>query len=376
MNAEDILKKLIACPSVTPEDAGAQDVIIKALKPLGFTVHDVTSGGVRNSFLRKGDSAPHFCFAGHTDVVPAGDETKWTSKPFDPTVRDGALYGRGAADMKGNIAAFISAVARYDSEKSLPHGSISLLITGDEEGDAVHGTKAVLEWMEMHGHIPDVCLVGEPSNPEHIGDEIKIGRRGSLSGELTVCGKQGHVAYPHLADNPIPRLLKMLDKLSDTVLDRGSAYFPETNVEITSIDVGNSAGNVIPASVKARFNIRFNDRWTATTLSRKVDAIFSSVSEDYEVNFHSNAESFLTRAGEWTGLVRDAVADVTGRQPAMTTSGGTSDARFVHKYCPVVEFGLINKTIHQVDEHVDLQDLEMLTEIYHTILTNYFRSIY
>lgn len=363
---------LLKCPSVTPEDAGAQDVIINALKPLGFEIHDVTRETIRNTFLRLGTGGPHICFAGHTDVVPAGDLSSWHVPPFEGEVKNGMLYGRGAADMKGNIACVMAAVELFIKQHGAPDGSFSLLITGDEEAEAVNGTQKVLEWMSEEKHIPDVCLVCEPTNPEYLGQEVKIGRRGSLSGHITVRGKQGHVAYPDLADNPLPGLVKLLDALSSAILDRGSAYFPPTSVQITTIDVGNTAMNVIPAQGRASFNIRFNDRWTAATLEAKLREILGKTGVSYILKTSSNAESFLTPPGEWSHLVIAAVEDVTGHKPVGTTFGGTSDARFVQKYCPVVEFGLVNKTIHQIDEHVAVADLETLTKIYLKILEKYF----
>jgi len=372
-SATDLAQQLIRCASVTPHDAGAQDVLIAALRPLGFTVHDITINETRNTFFRRGTQGPHFCFCGHTDVVPTGDEARWTLPPFAATIKDGILYGRGAADMKGNIACFVAALAQYLGAND-PHGSISLLITGDEEGEALDGTVKVLEWMKQNGHVPDVALVGEPTNPEKLGDEIKIGRRGSLSGTLTVEGKQGHVAYPQLADNPLPKLVKLLDALASYKFDQGSAHFPPTNLELTTIDTGNKADNVIPASATARFNVRFNDKWSAASLGKKITEILDETGLAYTARFSSNAESFITEPGAFTDLVSAAVMEATGRKPELSTKGGTSDARFVSRYCPVVEFGLINKTIHQINEHAAVTDLEKLTVIYRVILEKYFSA--
>ena len=375
-SALDIAQQLIKFPSVTPDDAGAQGYLKSFLKELGFEIYDLPFEGrgsyrVENFFARYGKDGPHLCCAGHTDVVPPGDEKAWSVPPFEGAVRDGRLIGRGASDMKGQVAAFAAAARDY-LQSGYKKGSISLLITGDEEKDSINGTARVLEWMKEHNHIPDVCIVGEPSNPDFMGQEIKIGRRGSLTGYLTVKGKQGHVAYPDRADNPLTRLVKYLDTLKETIFDKGSAFFPPTNLEITTIDTGNSASNVIPAEAKAVFNLRFSDRWTVEALETKIRFILDGISPAYELRFNRGAHSFITQPGEWTGLVADAVAAHTGVRPAMTTSGGTSDARFVASYCPVVEFGMVNKSIHQVDEYCKVADLEQCTAIYHEILKRYF----
>lgn len=370
-----LLQDLIRCASVTPLDEGAQDVLINALKPLGFTAHDVTRNNIRNTFLVYGDTqgsnAPHFCFAGHTDVVPAGEESKWKHPPFSAVIEDGKMYGRGTSDMKGNIACFVAAVAKY-LENHKPDGCISLLITGDEEAEAVDGTVKVLEWMRTQNLLPHFTLVGEPSNPNTLGEEIKIGRRGSLTGHMTVKGTQGHVAYPHLADNPMPHMVKLLDALISYEFDQGNAHFPATNLEISTIDTGNKADNVIPAQAEAHFNIRFNDNWTATTLETRVREILDNVSKQYELTCISNAEAFITQPGVTTDMVVDAIKEITGNTPEQTTHGGTSDARFIAKYGNVVEFGLVNKTIHQTDEHIEIADLHTLTDIYALILKRYF----
>lgn len=376
----DLAKALIACPSVTPLDAGAQDVLTAELEKLGFTCTRLPFGEgearVDNLFARLGSGAPHLCFAGHTDVVPAGDEAAWTYGPFTPTIgEDGKLYGRGASDMKGGVAAFVAAISSYLERHGAPTtGSISLLITGDEEGRAVNGTVKVLEWMRDNGQLPDMALVGEPTNPDHLGQEIKIGRRGSLNGTLSVKGKQGHVAYQHLADNPLPRLAKMVDALSSYQFDAGNDFFAPTNLEFSTIDVGNDTVNVIPAQGIARFNVRFNDQWSAKSLSDKIRSILDDIGGDYEIEFRSNAESFITKPGEWSACVQNAVADVTGRTPALTTSGGTSDARFIVHYCPVVECGPVNATIHQIDENADVKILQDLTAVYEAILKTSFTS--
>lgn len=366
-----LLKKLIACPSVTPEDAGAQAGLAEFLIAHGFTCHHLPFGDVPNLFARIGTTSPHLCYGGHTDVVPPGPEDLWTYGPFNPHIENGVIYGRGASDMKGSVAAFAVAAARYLKASPLK-GSISLLITGDEEGPAIDGTVKVLEWMQENGHVPDVALVGEPTNPSELGQEIKIGRRGSLTGRLLVKGRQGHVAYQHLADNPLPRLVKLLDALCDHIFDEGTPFFPPTNLEVVSIDVGNPVDNLIPGSGHAAFNIRFNDLWTGESLSRKVREILDGVSENYELSLTCGAESFITRPGPWVDTVRDAVTEITGKAPALTTNGGTSDARFISKICPIVECGAVNASVHQIDENAKIEDLENLTEIYIRVLERYF----
>ncbi|PCJ97044.1 MAG: succinyl-diaminopimelate desuccinylase [Zetaproteobacteria bacterium] len=377
MDVIELTQKLIACPSVTPKDEGALVYLAQQLEQLGFTCHRLDFGEgddhVPNLFARLGNTAPHICYAGHTDVVPTGPVESWTYGPFNPHIENGVLYGRGASDMKGSVAAFTAAVAQY-LEHNSPTGSISLLITGDEEGPALNGTIKVLEWMKKNNHIPDVALIGEPTNPDHLGQEIKIGRRGSLTGHITVLGKQGHVAYQHLADNPLPKLVKILDTLSNTVFDQGSEFFPATNLEITTIDVGNTADNVIANQGCAKFNIRFNDHWSSETLSTKIHDIIKSCGFEYELELSCSAESFLTKPGDWSGIVRKAVKNVTGETPEFTTNGGTSDARFMVNYCPVVEFGGINATIHQIDENASVQDLKDLTKIFAHMLELYFKG--
>ncbi len=370
----ELSRDLVQCASVTPADEGAQDVLIAALEPLGFAVHDVTRGAIRNTFFRLGDSGPHFCFCGHTDVVPPGDEAAWTHPPFGGVIGDGKLYGRGTADMKANIACFVAAAARFLDSGAAFDGSISLLITGDEEAEAVDGTVKVLAWMAENGHTPDAALVGEPTNPESMGDELKIGRRGSLTGRLSVSGVQGHVAYPDLADNPLPRLVSLLDALAGHEFDTGSDFFPVTNLELTTIDTGNTADNVIPAAAQASFNVRFNDHWTAATLEREIRAVLDRIGLGYTLSCASNAESFITKPGPLTDIVAGAVTDITGRSPALSTGGGTSDARFVAPYCPVVECGLVNRTIHQIDEHAAVSDIETLTQIYLRVLERFFAA--
>lgn len=371
----NLLERLVACPSVTPDDAGAQDILATHLESLGFTCHRLTfedeTGSIPNLFARIGTNGPHLCFAGHTDVVPPGDEAAWTYGPFTPTIKDGVIYGRGTSDMKGGVAAFVCAAETY-LKTNTPKGSISLLITGDEEDLAINGTVKVLDWMAQNDHTPDVAIVGEPTNPAHLGQEIKIGRRGSLSGFITVKGQQGHVAYQHLADNPLPRLIQLTNALASHEFDTGSEFFAPTNLEITTIDVGNPATNIIPESGRASFNIRFNDHWNNESLKAKITEILDNTDKNYDIKFEGNAESFITKPGEWSETVRDAVTEISGHTPAYTTTGGTSDARFTVNHCPTIECGAINDSIHQIDENAKVQDLEDLTKIYTRILEKYF----
>ncbi len=371
---------LIRCRSVTPADGGALGVLADALETLGFTCHHLRfsepgTASVDNLYARLGEAAPHFCFAGHTDVVPVGDASAWSVEPFAAEVRDGMLCGRGATDMKGAIAAFVAAVARFlGSRDAPPPGSISLLITGDEEGPAINGTRKVLEWLGARGETLDACLVGEPTNPARLGEMAKIGRRGSLNGTLRVVGTQGHVAYPQLADNPVPRLIAMLARLAAILLDAGNAHFQPSNLEITSVDVGNEATNVIPAEATARFNIRFNDEHTSARLEARLRDELDAVGGAYDLAIAVSGESFLTPPGPLSDIVSGAVAAVTGAAPALSTTGGTSDARFIKDHCPVVEFGLIGRTMHRTDEAVAVADIERLTEIYRGILEQFFAA--
>ncbi len=375
-NTISLLEKLIACASVTPVDDGAQDILAEELSKLGFECHRLPFGDgddeVPNLFARLGSDGPHLCFAGHTDVVPPGPDDQWTYGPFTPTIKNGIIYGRGATDMKGGVAAFVCALSAY-LKGNTPKGSISVLITGDEEAVSINGTAKVLEWMAENSQLPDVAIVGEPTNPKELGQEIKIGRRGSLNGGVTVTGKQGHVAYQQLADNPMPRLIKMADALASYQFDEGNEFFPASNLEITSIDVGNTATNIIPASGQIKFNIRFNNQWSSDTLKAKIKDILDGIGEAYEIAFEGNAESFITQPGEWSEIVRNAVTDVVGRTPDFTTNGGTSDARFIVQYCPVIECGAVNESAHHIDENARVEDLEQLTLIYQKILERYFR---
>jgi len=381
-DAVSITRDLVRCASVTPADAGALGVLENILKAAGFEVHRVTfsepgTADVDNLYARIGEQAPHISFAGHTDVVPAGDETAWSHGAFSGDIKDGFLYGRGAVDMKGGIACSVAAVLEYLADHGgKPKGSISFLITGDEEAISVNGTVKLLQWVAARGEKFDHCVLGEPSNVETLGDCIKIGRRGSLSGTLYVDGIQGHVAYPHRAANPVPDIASLVVALSQEPLDHGSAQFQASNLEFTSIDVGNTASNVIPAQARAKFNIRFNDLHTQDSLRELVEQrmakaagnrIKARIAWEY-----SNSNVFVTKPGAFTDLAVAAIEAIAGRKPELSTSGGTSDARFISSYCPVIEFGLVGQTMHQVDERTPVADLEKLTKIYRRVLDRYF----
>ena len=371
-----LARALIRCESVTPADGGALDVLQGALQTLGFACHRLPfeepgTAPVDNLYARRGDGRPNFCFAGHTDVVPTGDRAGWTREPFAAQVEDGVLYGRGASDMKGAIAAFVAAVARFGIDGA-GVGSISLLITGDEEGPAINGTRKVLDWLADRGETLDVCLVGEPTNPETVGEMVKIGRRGSLNGRLRVTGRQGHVAYPLLADNPLPRLVVLLDALLALELDRGTDHFQPSRLELTTIDVGNEATNVIPGTATARFNVRFNDRHTGASLERTIRTCLDATGEPYELATEVSGEAFVTPPGRLSTIIADSVVAVTGMTPTLSTTGGTSDARFIKDHCPVAEFGLIGRTMHRIDECVPVDAVERLADIYLGVLERYF----
>ncbi len=364
-----LAQALIRCKSVTPEDAGAQDVLAAALEALGFRVTRLRYGVVENLFARIGDAGPHFCFAGHTDVVPAGSEG-WRHDPFGGEIAEGVLYGRGACDMKGGVAAFVAAAASY-LQGGPPAGSISLLITGDEEGVATDGTVRVLDWMAAQKQVPDFCLVGEPTCPVRLGDVVKIGRRGSLNARIVVHGVQGHVAYPHRADNPAHRLVRALAALTAAPLDAGSDWFEPSSLQITSIDIANKATNVIPASASAALNIRFNDRHSGASLSAWLRAALAQHAERFDLDIAISGESFLTKPGPLVDTLRGAIARVTGVEPKLDTGGGTSDARFIARFCPVAEFGLIGATMHQVDECVPVAELRDLSRVYAGVLADF-----
>ena len=381
-DAVSITRDLVRCPSVTPADAGALGVLENILKSAGFEVHRVTfsepgTADIDNLYARIGGRAPHLSFAGHTDVVPAGDEAAWTHGAFSGDIKDGFLYGRGAVDMKGGIACSVAAVLEYLAHVGgKPKGSISFLITGDEEAISVNGTVKLLQWVAARGETFDHCVLGEPSNVETLGDCIKVGRRGSLSGTLYVDGVQGHVAYPHRAANPVPDIAGLVVALSQEPLDHGSAQFQASNLEFTSIDVGNTASNVIPAQARAKFNIRFNDLHTQDSLRSLVEQRMTKAAGNRVrariVWEYCNANVFVTKPGAFTDLAVAAIEEVAGRKPELSTSGGTSDARFISSYCPVIEFGLVGQTMHQVDERTPVSDLEQLTKIYRGILDRYF----
>lgn len=371
---------LIRCPSVTPEEGGALDFLSEVLGGLGFTCQrmvfdDPGSAPVDNLYARLGDASPNFCFAGHTDVVPVGDLAAWSVDPFGAEINGGRLIGRGAVDMKGAIAAFVAALSRFlgGRDGDLP-GSISLLITGDEEDVAVNGTRKVLERLAAQGETLDVCLVGEPTSDRQLGDVAKIGRRGSMNGRLLVRGIQGHTAYPQLADNPLHHLVRMLTPLVTESLDDGNAHFPASSLQITTIDVGNPVTNVIPAEGQAAFNIRFNNLHNSSDIEAWVRERLDRAGADYDLSFRISGESFLTPPGPLSDLIATCVQRVTGRAPELSTSGGTSDARFIKDYCPVAELGLKNATAHKVDEAVELADLQSLTDVYQEILNSYFHS--
>jgi succinyl-diaminopimelate desuccinylase len=361
-----LAQALIRCASVTPEDVGAQAALADALERLGFTVHRLRYGAIENVFARLGTGGPHICFAGHTDVVPVG-AANWRSDPFGGAVRDGVLYGRGACDMKGAIAAFVAAVAQH-LEAGPVRGSISLLITGDEEGPAVDGTVKVLEWMRAHDQVPDFCLVGEPTCPVRLGDMVKIGRRGSVNMKLEVHGTQGHVAYPHRADNPVHRLIRVLDALTSAPVDAGTDWFEPSSLQVTSVDVGNGATNVIPASARAMLNIRFNDGHSGASLTEWVRATVARYADRFDLESSISGEPFVTKPGPLVEFLQQAIQGATGIDPKLDTGGGTSDARFIAQYCPVAEFGLVGATMHQVDECVPIAELRDLARIYRDIV--------
>ena len=385
-DALSIARDLIRCRSVTPADAGALGVLENVLKAAGFEVHRLTfsesgTADVDNLYARIGDHAPHITFAGHTDVVPPGDESVWSMGAFSGEVKDGFLYGRGAVDMKGGIACGVAAVLQYLADhggkpREDGKGSISFLITGDEEGASINGTIKLLQWAAARGERFDHCVLGEPSNLEVLGDCIKIGRRGSQSGTLYVDGVQGHVAYPHRASNPVPDISRLIVALSDEPLDHGSAQFQASNLEFTSVDVGNPASNVIPGQARAKFNIRYNDNHTQDLLRKLIEERLEKATGNRIrariVWEPSNSNVFVTKPGPFTELAVAAIQEVTGRRPELSTSGGTSDARFISHYCPVIEFGLVGQTMHQVDERTPVADLEKLTKIYRRVLERYF----
>mgnify|MGYP003705811627 FL=1 len=378
INAVDLTSKLIRCESITPNSAGAIELLISYLEPLGFKCKKINFGEgiekVENLYARFGTKGPNICFAGHVDVVPTGDIKKWSMDPFGGEIKQGKIWGRGAADMKSGIAAFLSSVSNFLSkEKDFEKiGSISFLITSDEEGKAINGTKKVVEWLEEKEEKITACIVGEPTNVSEMGDTIKVGRRGSFTGFLKVKGVQGHVGYPHLADNPINSLIKMLEPFVKIYLDEGTENFQPSSVMITSVDVNNNASNVIPGEVSATFNIRFNNLHTINSLKAMLKNQFNKITQNYEFDYYCNAEPFLTNDEFLKSTIEKAIKSVVKINPKQSTSGGTSDARFISKICPVVEFGLVGKTMHKIDENVDVDDITKLVSIYSFFLSNYF----
>jgi len=382
INELQLAKELIRFPTVTPIDAGIMKFLEKKLKKLGFKTKilefkEKGNAPVKNLYARLGSKSPNFCYAGHLDVVPAGNLRDWTVNPFKPSIKNGHLIGRGANDMKSSIAAFVSAISIFIARNRGFNGSISLLITGDEEGIAINGTKKVVEYLKRKKEKIDFCLVGEPTNPNKLGEMIKIGRRGSLTGRLTVTGIQGHVAYPDRANNPSTALVNILKELKDLQFDKGTKNFQPTNLEITKINIANSADNVIPGIAYATFNIRFNDKHTSNSIKKKINKIFKKIcnktKSKYKIEYNVSGEAFLTKPNKTTFMIQNIIKNITKIKPSLSTSGGTSDARFIKKIAPCLEFGLVGKTMHKVDEAVSLADLKKLSLIYLNILTNYFK---
>ena len=382
INELQLAKELIRFPSVTPVDAGVMSFLEKKLKQLGFKTkvlefREKNSKPVKNLYARLGNKSPNFCYAGHLDVVPAGNLKDWTVNPFKPSIKKGHLIGRGANDMKSSIAAFVAAISNFIENYSDFKGSISLLVTGDEEGVAINGTKKVVEYLKKRKEKIDFCLVGEPTNPSKLGEMIKIGRRGSMNGRLTITGVQGHVAYPHRANNPSTALVQILKEIKDIKFDQGTKDFQATNLEITKININNTADNVIPGLATATFNIRFNNKHSSTSLKNKVNKVIKKISaknkSKYKIEYSVSGEAFLTNPNKTTFMIQDIIKKITKIKPKLSTTGGTSDARFIRNIAPCLEFGLVGKTMHKVDEAVSLSDLKKLTLIYLNILKNYFK---
>jgi len=372
-----LAKELIRKPSITPKDAGAINVLAKNLRSLGFKCQLINFNNIKNLYAKLGKSSPNFCYAGHTDVVPPGNISDWSTNPFKPAVKNNKLIGRGANDMKSSIACFVSAVSRFKTRNKKFKGSISLLITGDEEGKAINGTKRVVEYLKRKKEKINFCIVGEPTNPNKLGEMIKIGRRGSMTGRLNIIGTQGHVAYPHRANNPSDSMIKILQKIKEIKLDNGTKNFQSSNLEITKINIDNHADNVIPGSAEAVFNIRFNNKHTSSSLKRKLNTIFKSISKKtkckFKINYEVSGEAFLSKPNRTTYMVQNTIKKITKIKPKLSTTGGTSDARFIRKIAPCLEFGLVGKTMHKIDESVPLSDLKKLSNIYLNILENYFK---
>ena len=382
INELQLARELIKFPTVTPIDAGIMKFLEKKLKTLGFKTKilefkEKNSKPVKNLYARLGNQGPNFCYAGHLDVVPPGNLKDWTVNPFKPSIKKGYLIGRGANDMKSSIAAFVSAVSNFVRNKRKFNGSISFLITGDEEGVAINGTKKVVDYLRKKKEKIDFCLVGEPTNPNKLGEMVKIGRRGSMTGRLTIIGVQGHVAYPQRANNPSTALVKILKELKEIKFDNGTKDFQPTNLEITKINIDNFADNVIPGLANAKFNIRFNNKHTSSSIKKKIDRIIKKISNKnkskYKIDYSVSGEAFLTKPNKTTFMIRDIIKKITKIKPQLSTTGGTSDARFIRKIAPCLEFGLVGKTMHKVDEAVSLSDLKKLTLIYSNILQNYFK---
>ncbi|HIF61542.1 MAG TPA: succinyl-diaminopimelate desuccinylase [Candidatus Pelagibacter sp.] len=376
VNELKLAKKLISKPSITPKDAGTINLLAKNLQSLGFKCQIMNFKNIKNLYAKLGKSPPNFCYAGHTDVVPPGNISDWSVNPFKPAVKNNKLIGRGANDMKASIACFVAAVSRFKIKNKKFKGSISLLITGDEEGVAINGTKKVIEYLKKKREKINFCIVGEPTNPNKLGEMIKIGRRGSITGRLTVIGTQGHVAYPHRANNPSDTIIRILKKLKETKLDNGTKNFQASNLEVTKINIDNHADNVIPGSANAVFNIRFNNKHSSNSLKRKLNVIFKSISKKakckFNIKYEVSGESFLTKPNKTTYMIQNTIKKITKIKPKLSTTGGTSDARFIRKIAPCLEFGLVGKTMHKVDESVPITDLKKLTKIYESILENYF----
>ena len=381
LNEVKFAKELIKFPSITPVDAGVMKFLEKKLKKLGFKTKIIefkekNFKPVKNLYARIGNKEPNFCYAGHLDVVPPGNINDWTINPFKPSIKKGYLIGRGANDMKSSIAAFVSAVSIFLNKNDKINGSISLLITGDEEGDAVNGTKKVVDYLKRKKEKINFCLIGEPTNPNKLGEMIKIGRRGSLTGKLTINGIQGHVAYPHRAINPSTTIVKILNELKNIRFDKDTKDFQPTNLEVTQININNSADNVIPRTAEATFNIRFNNKHSSNSIKRRLNKIFNKISKKnrskYKIEYKVSGEAFLTKPNPTTFMIQNIIKKITKIKPKLSTTGGTSDARFIRKISPCLEFGLVGKTMHKVDEAVSLKDLKNLTKIYQNILQNYF----
>ena len=376
INELKLAKELIRKPSITPRDAGTINLLAKNLRLLGFNCKIIKFKNIKNLYAKLGNSSPNFCYAGHTDVVPPGNLKDWSNDPFRPIIKNNKLFGRGASDMKSSIACFVAAVSRFKSKKKI-RGSISLLITGDEEGIALNGTKRVVKYLKTKKEKINFCLVGEPTNPNKLGEMIKIGRRGSITGRLTVIGTQGHVAYPHRANNSATTMIKILKRIKELKLDKGSKNFQPSNLEITKINIDNHADNVIPGSASAVFNVRFNDKHSVGSLKKKLNSVFRSITKKdksrFKVKYEVSGESFFTKPNKTTFMIQNTIKKVTGYKPKLSTSGGTSDARFIRNIAPCLEFGLVGKTMHKIDECVTISDLKKLTKIYYDILINYFK---